>query len=122
DQLNRIVAMDMYNGLAPASGTFVAVSDTSYKERVTYDPNGNILTYWRNGDVARPVMDRLSYFYKANTNQLHKVTDAATDAGGGTYSQYNDLKQGQADNNYQYDAIGNMVRDNSESITDITWN
>ncbi|MCR6722087.1 MAG: ATP-binding protein [Chitinophagaceae bacterium] len=24
--------------------------------------------------------------------------------------------------NYQYDAIGNMVRDNSESITDITWN
>ncbi|MCR6722091.1 MAG: hypothetical protein NVV59_17795 [Chitinophagaceae bacterium] len=122
DQLNCIVAMDMYNGLEPASGTFVAVNDTSYKERVTYDPNGNILTYWRNGDVVRPVMDRLSYFYKANTNQLHKVTDAATDAGGGTYSQYNDLKQGQADNNYQYDAIGNMVRDNSESITDITWN
>jgi YD repeat-containing protein len=121
DQLNRIVAMDMYNGLLPASGTFTAVNDTSYKERVSYDPNGNILTYWRNGDVARPVMDRLSYFYTANTNRLHKVTDAAADAGGGTYSQYNDIKQGQTDNNYQYDAIGNLIKDNSEGITNITW-
>lgn len=121
DQLNRIVGMDMYNGLLPASGTFTAVSDTSYKERVSYDPNGNILTYWRNGDVARPVMDRLSYFYTANTNRLHKVTDAAADASVGTYSQYNDIKQGQADNNYQYDAIGNLVKDNSEGITSITW-
>lgn len=121
DQLNRIVAMDMYNGLTPVSGTFTAVNDTSYKERVSYDPNGNILSYWRNGDLARPVMDRLSYFYKANTNQLHKVTDAAADAAPADYSKYNDLKQGQADNNYQYDAIGNTIKDDIEGITDVTW-
>jgi RHS repeat-associated protein len=121
DQLNRIVAMDMYNGLIPASGTFTAVNDTSYKERISYDPNGNILSYWRNGDLARPVMDRLSYFYKVNTNQLHKVTDAAADAAPADYSKYNDIKQGQADNNYQYDAIGNLVVDASEGITNISW-
>jgi len=39
-------------------------------------------------------MDNLSYYYTANTNRLHKVTDAAADASGGTYSQYNDIKQG----------------------------
>jgi RHS repeat-associated protein len=121
DQLNRIVAMDVYNGLSPAAGTFTTPANISdYRERISYDPNGNILTYNRHGDAARLSMDSLSYFYTSNTNRLHKVTDAATDAGA-NYNLYNDIKQGQADNNYQYDAIGNMIKDNSESITDISW-
>jgi hypothetical protein len=52
DQLNRIVAMDVYNGLNPAAGTFVPASTTDYKEQVGYDPNGNILTYLRNGTTS----------------------------------------------------------------------
>jgi RHS repeat-associated protein len=121
DQLNRIVAMDVFNGLAPATGTFTPVNVSDYRERISYDPNGNILTYNRHGDAARLSMDSLSYFYTSNTNRLHKVTDAATDAGA-NYNLYNDIKQGQADNNYQYDAIGNMVVDASETITNISWN
>lgn len=35
---------------------------------------------------------------------------------------YNDIKKGQLDGNYQYDAIGNLVQDVSEGITNITWN
>jgi RHS repeat-associated protein len=120
DQLNRIVAMDAYNGLTPTAGTFVPVSISDYQERVSYDPNGNILSYQRNGDAARPSMDNLSYYYKSNTNQLHKVTDAAADATT-NYSLYNDIKQGQTDNNYQYDAIGNLTSDVSEGITNISW-
>lgn len=118
DQLHRIKAMDVYNGLTPTAGTFVPISVNDYQERISYDPNGNILTYQRNGDAARLSMDNLSYYYKPNTNQLHKVTDAATD---GT-TAYNDIKQGQGDNNYQYDQIGNMVKDNAEGITAIDWN
>ena len=122
DQLNRIVAMDPYNGLNAPAGTFTASSSSTndYRERVTYDPNGNILTYNRRGDAARPSMDSLSYFFKANTNQLHKVTDAAADAASNDYSKYNDIKQCQTDNNYQYDEIGNLVKDNSEGITGVT--
>lgn len=42
----------------------------------------------------------MSYFYKPASNQLDKVTDAAADAAPGDYSKYNDIKQGQGDNNY----------------------
>jgi RHS repeat-associated protein len=122
DQLNRLVAMDMYNGLSPVAGTFTPVNDTSYKERVSYDPNGNILTYSRNGDLSRPSMDNLSYSYTPSTNRLQKVTDAAVDASPGNYSLYNDVKQGQGDNNYQYDANGNLVANVNEGITNVTWN
>lgn len=121
DQLNRIVAMDTYNGLSGSGGTFTPVNISDYQERIAYDPNGNIRTYQRNGDASRTSMDNLSYFYKPNTNQLHKVTDAAPDASTGTYSQYNDIKQGQSDNNYRYDAIGNLIGDDSSKITGINW-
>jgi hypothetical protein len=122
DQLNRIVAMDIYNGLNVNNGTFTPVSVNDYRERISYDPNGNILTYDRYGDAARLSMDSLKYFYTANTNRLHKVTDAATDASPGDYSKYNDIKQGQADDNYSYDEIGNLIADNAEGITNVTWN
>lgn len=122
DQLNRIVAMDMFTGLNVNSGTFTPISVNDYRERISYDPNGNILTYDRHGDAARLAMDSLKYFYTTNTNRLHKVTDAATDAAPVDYNKYNDIKQGQADDNYQYDDIGNLVADNAESITNVTWN
>ncbi|MBI5373721.1 MAG: hypothetical protein HZA79_16975 [Sphingobacteriales bacterium] len=121
DQLNRIVSMDLFNGLNPAAGTFTPAGVSDYRERVSYDPNGNIMTYNRHGDAARLSMDSMSYYYTANTNRLHKVTDAAADAAPGVYSNYNDLKQGQADNNYQYDEIGNLTADASEGVTNISW-
>jgi RHS repeat-associated protein len=122
DQLNRIVAMDAYNGLNVSTGTFTPGTPLDdYKERIGYDPNGNILSYQRNGDAARPVMDILTYNYTPGTNRLHKVTDLATDAPTADYSKYNDIKQGQADDNYEYDLIGNLVKDHSENV-DISWN
>lgn len=121
DQLNRIVSMDAYNGLNPNAGTFTPVSLNEYQERISYDPNGNILTYVRHGDAARVSMDSLKYFYSSNTNRLHKVSDFAPDAAQGVYANYNDLKQNQADNNYQYDQIGNMVKDVKDSISNVSW-
>jgi hypothetical protein len=53
---------------------------------------------------------------------LHKVSDAAADAGSSTYGQYNDIRQGQNDNNYAYDAIGNLIKDEAEGISNINWN
>lgn len=108
--------------LDPSASTFIPVSVNDYQEQISYDPNGNILTYVRNGDAARTAMDSLTYFYKLNTNHLHNVTDAATDAGSGSYSSYNDIKRGQADDNFQYDAIGNLISDASEGIMNVSWN
>ncbi|MBC6490653.1 RHS repeat domain-containing protein [Flavihumibacter stibioxidans] len=121
DQLNRLVSLDMYNGLNPSAGSFTPAGTTEYRERISYDPNGNILTYQRNGDAARLTMDNLTYSYTAGTNRLHKVTDAAADAGAGSYANYNDLRTGQANNNYGYDSIGNLIRDTRDSISNISW-
>jgi RHS repeat-associated protein len=123
DQLNRLVAMDAFNGLDVSTGTFVTTNNqlTDYKERISYDPNGNILTYLRNGDAARPAMDDLTYNYTATNNQLDKVTDQALDASPTDYSKYNDIKKFQADHNYKYDLIGNLISDDAEGITGITW-
>ncbi len=143
DQLNRIVAMDAFTGLDGATNTWAPVATQKYKERITYDPNGNINTYSRNGNAARLAMDDLKYFYyyydangirqqydaaaplPANaqriTNQLAKVDDTAPGAAAGEYDKYNDIKQGQANANYQYDEIGNLISDASEGITNISW-
>ena len=113
DQLNRIAAMDMYNGLSPIAGTFTPVSDTSYKERVAYDPNGNILKYLRNGDAGN-TMDSLNYKYYASTNQLSQVTDNVL------ASKYSTDIDNQPANNYSYDAIGNLVN-NASDTSKIFW-
>lgn len=123
DQLNRIKEMNSFTGFNNSTNVLSNPAATeNYKERVTYDPNGNIRTYLRDGDAARISMDNLAYTYKTNSNQLDKVVDAATDAAAGDYNKYNDIKQGQTNGNYQYDAIGNLISDASEGITNIDWN
>ncbi len=120
DQLNRIVSMDAFSGLDNVTNTFTPTASANYKERVTYDANGNIKTYLRNADAARQPMDNMTYSYKPNTNQLDKVVDVAADETV-NYERYNDIKQGQNSGNYQYDAIGNLISDASEGISNISW-
>lgn len=125
DQLNRIKEMDAYSGLNQSTNAWAFGSAlTAYQERVSYDGNGNILTYTRNGDAARTAMDNMTYSYVSGTNKLDKVVDIAADASPANYPNYNDLKTGQATGNYGYDAIGNLIKDVSEGISSggIVWN
>jgi RHS repeat-associated protein len=88
------------------------------QERVSYDANGNILTYMRNGNTAggkQLNMDKLVYSYKSGTNQLDHVYDTVP---AGNYDVDIDA---QAAGNYAYDHIGNLVKDNAEGITKISW-
>ncbi len=116
DQLNRLVAMQAYKGL-DNNNQWMPVILNDYKETIKYDPNGNILSYKRNGSpslgAGNPiVMDDLTYYYKSNRNQLDYVSDAA----GVTYG--NDIGS-QNPGNYQYDSIGNLTKDKD---TTISWN
>ncbi|MBS1749477.1 MAG: hypothetical protein JST63_06215, partial [Bacteroidetes bacterium] len=118
DQLNRMTAMDAWGGLNNNTNQFTPVSlNGAYQERITYDPNGNILTYKRNGDKAgaQQKMDELTYEYKNNNNQLKRVRDAAPAA------NYSEDIDDQPANNYEYDAIGNLIQDTKEGITKINW-
>jgi RHS repeat-associated protein len=124
DQLNRIVAMDAFAGLNSSTNAWTPSATDNYKERISYDPNGNILTYLRNGTTAggNPLtMDNMTYGYnlsggKLVNNRLRHVKDAVSS---GNYSEDID---NQGDDNYTYDAIGNLTGDAAEGISNITWN
>lgn len=67
-------------------------------------------------------MDSLNYQYYAGTNQLRRITDSVPTNG------YNDTEgrivdiDNQSENNYAYDAIGNLIKDSAEKISSIKWN
>jgi RHS repeat-associated protein len=113
DQLNRLTNMDAFNGLNTVSHTFSPVQLQDYKEQVVYDPNGNILSYQRNGyQGGGYAMDNLTYNYNhATTNQLSSISDVA----GGTYTV--DIKDQGTGDHYAYDQIGNLITDGSNSIS-----
>ncbi|MDQ2751772.1 MAG: hypothetical protein M3R72_01985, partial [Bacteroidota bacterium] len=133
DQLNRIVAMDAFTGLNTTNNTWTPIATDNYRERVSYDANGNILTYNRHGaDVTNNVaMDDLTYGYNYQmnngsfvlrngnkillNNKLRHVKDAVATTGG------DDIKD-EPDDNYNYDEIGNLTKDTKEGITNISWN
>jgi hypothetical protein len=124
DQLNRIVSMDAFRGLNTTTNTWnnSLTKLTQYKERISYDANGNILKFLRNGNITtRPLMDSLSYKYNTGNNQLNWVRDSVA-----AVAYTDDIDNNQSANNYLYDAIGNLVRDSSEnirlSVGGIKWN
>src|SRR5690606_11077332 len=118
DQLNRIKSMNTFSGLNTTGNHWNSpVATNEYKEEISYDPNGNILTYLRNGTSATNLlMDNMTYHYNTGNNQLNHVIDLVPS---GNYSVDID---NQSNNNYEYDAIGNLIKDVSEGITGITWN
>ncbi|MEL6637531.1 MAG: RHS repeat-associated core domain-containing protein [Bacteroidota bacterium] len=102
-----------------------AASTADYRVDLTYDRNGNIQSLQRNGYTAPGqslAMDDLSYGYAGQNgfglvnHQLNHVNDAIATSSYGT-----DLDD-QNPNNYLYDRIGNLIRDNSEEIASIEWN
>jgi len=118
DQLNRLVESRTFVGADKENNTWVGASESGdYRTRYSYDANGNILTLDRHGANAVNLdMDSLVYHYYANTNRLEYVTDHVNSANYG-----NDVDD-QSAGNYEYDAIGNLVKDVAEEIEEIEWN
>ncbi|QKX03575.1 hypothetical protein HN014_01145 [Aquimarina sp. TRL1] len=86
---------------------------------VTYDKNGNIQTLTRNGHTnaaatAFGAMDKLVYSYNGG-NKLLKVTDSGNKIFGFTDGT-------NTEDDYTYDANGNMTRDGNKGITEIQYN
>jgi RHS repeat-associated protein len=124
DQLNRLTAQDTYNGFSRDQNKWDNMNPMgeSAKERVAYDANGNIQKYLRKS-IEGGVMDSLNYHYYDSTNRLKFITDNVPANGydGGPDHLITDI-DGQADSNYVYDSIGNLIADKAENITDIKWN
>ncbi|MEX1140621.1 MAG: RHS repeat-associated core domain-containing protein, partial [Bacteroidota bacterium] len=81
-----------------------------YKEpMVTYDANGNILTYQRYGHDGNS-MDNLTYRYIGNTNKIDSLDETVV------ASSYATDIDNQPPGNYKYDANGNMQQDTQRDI------
>ena len=148
DQLNRIVAMDAFTGGTTNNSQWGLTATQNYKERISYDANGNILTYNRSGNTGNHNMDSLTYKYptfentpaniqagvvgKMINNRLRYVHDAYS-----TPALTEDIESqttlslaavqaqqlpAQAGDNFAYDEIGNLIKDTTEGIDNITWN
>jgi len=119
DQLNRLIQMRKHGNIAGSVFTWDNTSIINdYKESVSYDPNGNIQTYLRNGTIAggsQLAMDQLGYTYQLNTNRLDHITDAVPSA---NYSTDIDNQSAQ---NYGYDQIGNLIVDNQSQVANVQW-
>jgi RHS repeat-associated protein len=123
DQLNRVKSATQHidNNVVIANAWGTQTSTNDYLEQYSYDPNGNILTQKRNSYGDNRSMDDLTYIYEnktngyeRNTNRLRHIVDEVD------ITQWGDLKT-QPDNNYIYDEIGNLVKDNNEGISNIRW-
>jgi RHS repeat-associated protein len=118
DQLNRIISSHAFasGNVQTTNNWGAAMAKQEYQENYAYDPNGNILTLYRNGhNPGLPQMDQFTYSYRPGTNQLDHVADAVA---AGNYT--NDIDN-QNSGNYDYDAIGNLIKDDAEEIASIEW-
>jgi len=95
-------------------------STTDYSmSNVSYDVNGNMLTMNQMGVTGSGILlvDKLSYTYNTNSNQLQGVSDAIK-----TNYGLGDFQDGTGSGaDYSYDVNGNMTSDANKGVTSITY-
>jgi len=132
DQLNRIKRSTAASNLDTVANTWLNNGSTIaglYRNTFTYDANGNIQTQVKRDSLGN-ILDSLVYKYeeitagKKRRNRLYHVDDLVNTPSipgdiedQGTYNATNP----NTTNNYGFDEIGNLIRDNSEDIANIEW-
>jgi RHS repeat-associated protein len=130
DQLNRIVEARGFTNLADNYWENSNIR-TIYNNFFTYDGNGNILAQSK-ANQKGGLFDQLQYQYfigsdgRRTNNKLYLVNDtnSSTDIPGeitdqGTFDP--DSVNININNTYSYDEIGNLIKDHSAEIGNITW-
>ncbi len=142
DQLNRLTRQDAFNWVLNSNVWTPVTIKNDYQEKISYSANGNILDYTRNGNtITTPAstgvaakddntMDQLHYAYNKDSqgnllnNRLRYINDDVTQSHyNGTDLQGHNGTDSQAAtaDNYQYDAIGNLIHDDKEGINNVDW-
>jgi len=127
DQLNRIKQMKtVFEGgmAAITNNDWNSDLKTKYAETYRYDANGNIAELTRN-DASGTAFDNLEYDYSSNnlSNNSYPTTWPLIDNKLTGVTQTAGSMTGQfATTTYTYNAIGNLIADATENITNIEWN
>ena len=113
---DTIIGLFIFNCECRAPNTYLS----DFQENISYDGNGNILKYKRNGNnsfAGSPlVMDSMTYNYRPGTNKLTYVKDTVN------WARYGNDIDNQGYDNYKYDSIGNIVSDRRAGVDSIRWN
>ncbi len=90
---------------------------------LNYDANGNIGSMDQNGVVANNAqpIDKLTYSYNVNTNQLVNVMDSANNPST-TLGDFHYSTNTPTTTDYTYDGNGNLITDQNKGITSISYN
>ncbi|MBI1767427.1 MAG: hypothetical protein HYR67_03520 [Bacteroidetes bacterium] len=132
DNLGRVTSSNQIMS-KDNSVTWTGEQDFFSETGLTYDLNGNILSlnrnteYFNNGSNGASIIDQLSYVYGSNSqtasdngNQLQYVKEnsiSATNQLGFKDGGSNTI----ANPDYQYDANGNMKKDQNKGIVNMTY-
>ncbi|WP_190277641.1 DUF6443 domain-containing protein [Adhaeribacter rhizoryzae] len=136
DKLNRLLQADFraYKGTAWAGEQLDATNGNYDLWGMRYDANGNILNLSRNGSLSKVgatytygLMDQLSYKYELGKgNQLVGVDDTQSTS---LLHDFDDKNINNVVNKYsvttpeyEYDANGNLKKDNNKGIVNINYN
>lgn len=144
DQLQRIRSMKVYDSQSNLT-TLNNFSDWqlhrggAYQTSYTFDKNGNLKTLTRNGNGVEGApgqfggheMDDFVYqYYNMSSNgasivfspnESNRLASVIDDASLTNDYVDIDVDSGQPDDNYQYDASGQLISDNQEGIEEIVW-
>uniref|UniRef100_UPI0026151B31 DUF6443 domain-containing protein n=1 Tax=Niabella sp. TaxID=1962976 RepID=UPI0026151B31 len=87
-----------------------------------YDLNGNIkaMSQWGLAGGSTILIDQLAYAYQPGSNKLARVTDNAGDTRTHALGDFNDGTN--VDDDYSYDANGNLTQDKNKNIQNIAYN
>jgi RHS repeat-associated protein len=125
DAANRLLKADFkqHDGVAFVTNTAINFNVVMGNGTLNsaYDDNGNIkqMQQWGLKINSSVQIDNLAYTYIAGSNKLAKVTDAFNDA----TTKLGDFKDGvNTNDDYLYDANGNLNLDNNKAISSITYN
>ena len=137
DQANRIKKSNVFTHANIFNeNTFAdAVDNEYYKTTYNYDLNGNITELTRNDDGGS-IMDEMLYRYANDANGNTQAGGLAYDYADATYPAINTNRltevednqmstltdfPGTDPDNYHYDNIGQLTKDNKEHIDTILW-
>lgn len=107
---NWLAAADF--GSAVNSGNITLNAQGNYAvNNLSYDANGNLLSLTRNKDnsTGSNLMDDFSYHYTSGTNRLSHIDDAVS-------ASLTDDLDDQAAGNYEYNSIGQLVKNQQDNI------
>ncbi len=125
DQLNRLRNMRVDNIPEIGFSNWIVDPVEAYKEDITYDGNGNIKTYVRNGanNSIMPLgMDNLTFNYYDNSNKHRQIIDLVPATNyTQELNQTEDIDDQSNSSNYGYSKTGQLIKNTQEGISLIEW-